>query len=138
MISRLGENELGQLHWIEDLQSPTFQWDWSQLFELKDSHEFWGLIQNQQVVACVAIIRLPQAWEIPLLATHPSHQKRGHMRLLLKTVLDAKQQDAEVWLEVHEGNQAARALYAQLGFAEVGRRPRYYSDGATALLLTRK
>jgi ribosomal-protein-alanine N-acetyltransferase len=35
----------------------------------------------------------------------------------------------EVFLEVDENNPAARALYAKLGFAEVGRRKGYYRDG---------
>ncbi len=33
---------------------------------------------------------------------------------------------ATLWLEVRESNQRARALYARLGFAEVGRRRGYY------------
>lgn len=41
-----------------------------------------------------------------------------------------------VHLEVREGNARARAFYARWGFAEIGRRPRYYRDnGETALLL---
>ncbi|MHB2168288.1 GNAT family N-acetyltransferase [Alsobacter sp. R-9] len=46
-----------------------------------------------------------------------------------------------LFLEVDEGNVAARALYRRLGFAEVGRRNAYYRrpDGskATALVLRR-
>lgn len=40
-------------------------------------------------------------------------------------------------LEVRTGNAAARALYAGAGFAEVGRRRRYYTDGEDAVLMTR-
>lgn len=39
-------------------------------------------------------------------------------------------------LEVRLSNQVAISLYQKYGFAEVGRRPRYYSDGEDALLLT--
>jgi ribosomal-protein-alanine N-acetyltransferase len=42
-----------------------------------------------------------------------------------------------MFLEVAPGNAAARALYASAGYAEVGRRPRYYPDGSDALLLAR-
>jgi ribosomal-protein-alanine N-acetyltransferase len=42
-----------------------------------------------------------------------------------------------MFLEVSERNAAARALYAAAGFAEVGRRRRYYADGADALVLRR-
>jgi len=34
---------------------------------------------------------------------------------------------AGVHLEVRASNEAARALYARLGFVETGRRPRYYA-----------
>ncbi|MFZ4533189.1 MAG: GNAT family N-acetyltransferase [Alsobacter sp.] len=48
----------------------------------------------------------------------------------------------QLFLEVDEGNAAARALYDRSGFAEVGRRPGYYRrpDGsvANALVLRRE
>jgi [ribosomal protein S18]-alanine N-acetyltransferase len=46
-----------------------------------------------------------------------------------------------VFLEVDEGNEAARHLYARFGFGDVGRRPGYYpqsgTGGSTALVLRR-
>jgi ribosomal-protein-alanine N-acetyltransferase len=44
---------------------------------------------------------------------------------------------AAMFLEVAESNAAARALYGGLGFAPVGRRPRYYENGEDALVLRR-
>ena len=44
---------------------------------------------------------------------------------------------ARMTLEVRPSNRPARELYARFGFAEVGRRPRYYSDdGEDALIMT--
>ena len=40
-------------------------------------------------------------------------------------------------LEVREDNAAALGFYAARGFVEVDRRPRYYRDGATAVVLGR-
>ncbi len=40
-----------------------------------------------------------------------------------------------IFLEVSEANEAAQALYAAAGYREVGRRPRYYEDGAGALTM---
>jgi ribosomal-protein-alanine N-acetyltransferase len=37
-----------------------------------------------------------------------------------------------VFLEVDEGNAAARRLYARFGFDNVGRRPAYYPQSGTA------
>ena len=38
-------------------------------------------------------------------------------------------------LEVREDNAGALAFYAARGFVEIDRRPRYYRDGATAVVL---
>lgn len=38
-------------------------------------------------------------------------------------------------LEVREGNRAALSLYAARGFVEIDRRPKYYRDGATAIVM---
>jgi ribosomal-protein-alanine N-acetyltransferase len=38
-------------------------------------------------------------------------------------------------LEVREDNRAAIAMYAAHGFVEIDRRPRYYRDGATAIVM---
>jgi ribosomal-protein-alanine N-acetyltransferase len=56
------------------------------------------------------------------------------MEKLLNHIIAAKGQDQELWLEVHEANQAARQLYQKLGFKETGKRKRYYKDGGTAIL----
>jgi ribosomal protein S18 acetylase RimI-like enzyme len=47
----------------------------------------------------------------------------------------AKRGAMDLFLEVAEPNLAARALYAGAGADEVGRRRRYYADGADALVL---
>lgn len=45
---------------------------------------------------------------------------------LLKAALDAVPEAAVWYLEVREHNEAARGLYRKFGFAETGRRKRYY------------
>jgi len=40
-------------------------------------------------------------------------------------------------LEVRDDNHGALAFYARHGFAELDRRPRYYADGTTAIVLAR-
>jgi ribosomal-protein-alanine N-acetyltransferase len=40
------------------------------------------------------------------------------------------------YLEVRTSNEAARNLYAKLGFEEIGTRPNYYQDtGETAVVM---
>lgn len=137
MIRRLQAADLASLAWIDSLQSPQFHWNVHQLFQLAPSHEIWGWVPSGRVLGFVAVMPLPQAWEISLLATHPDYQKQGVMRSLLRAWrMEASHQEVEVWLEVHENNGPARTLYQNLGFRLVGRRPKYYADGGAALLMT--
>ena len=66
--------------------------------------------------------------EILNLAVAPRWHRSGIGRALVERVLAALagRGASRVFLEVRDSNAAARALYAALGFAEVGRRPRYY------------
>ncbi|WPL17801.1 ribosomal-protein-alanine N-acetyltransferase [Thiorhodovibrio winogradskyi] len=59
---------------------------------------------------------------------HPSHQRRGLGRLLLRRLLAIarKRQAASAFLEVRASNQAALALYQAEGFNEIGLRRGYY------------
>lgn len=67
----------------------------------------------------------------------PEARRHGHGVALLREALAvARARGAgAMFLEVAAGNAPALALYGREGFAEVGRRRRYYSDGADALVL---
>lgn len=73
------------------------------------------------------------------LAVVSAWRRRGvGRRLVAHAVAAAEDAGARAaHLELRVSNAAAQALYARLGFAVVGRRPRYYADGEDALLLTR-
>ena len=75
--------------------------------------------------------------ELLTLGVLPQGRGRGvGLGLLEATVAEAARLGAaRLFLEVAEGNVAARALYARAGLVEVGRRRRYYSDGDDALVL---
>lgn len=75
--------------------------------------------------------------EVLTLAVHPLARRLGVGRALMRALMEeAAGRGAEtLFLEVAEGNSAARALYAGLCAAEAGRRRRYYPDGSDALVL---
>lgn len=75
--------------------------------------------------------------EILTLAVVPDARRAGLGRALLAAAAaDATARGArEIFLEVAVANRAAVTLYAAAGFAEVGRRRRYYADGQDALVL---
>lgn len=77
--------------------------------------------------------------ELQRIGVEPDHRRRGVAGRLLDGVVDLAVQDGaeRVLLEVREDNDGALAFYAARGFAEIARRPRYYRDGATAVVLER-
>lgn len=124
----------------KDWVGPGFNWNLEKLSELCQKHSIWILknSRTQQFLAFLIWQDLPDVKEILALATKKNQSGHGLMSLMLKSFLDWNQGQVipvkEVWLEVHEGNAAAIGLYESLGFQQVGRRTRYYSDLAAALL----
>ncbi|MFP5520001.1 MAG: GNAT family N-acetyltransferase [Bdellovibrionia bacterium] len=105
--------------------------------EFQTHHAFAALSEDQKEVLALILYRrfLPQ-FEIISLVTHPDHRQKGIMAELLRQFLSRVTIGDEVLLEVHEKNLSARNLYLKLGFKVVGERPRYYRDGAAAILMS--
>lgn len=96
------------------------------------------------LVGYVAVRRIAGETWILNLATAPAARRRGVGRVLVDAAAaHAAAAREPLWLEVREGNVGARALYAQCGFVEVGRRPGYYrpvppsTTAEAAVLMTR-
>ena len=73
------------------------------------------------------------------IAVSAAHRREGVGRALLAALLERgrEQRLTFLTLEVRQSNAAARALYAQQGFSEVGRRKKYYEKPAEdAILMT--
>ena len=72
--------------------------------------------------------------ELLTLAVDPACRRLGLARALLGAATSALRRGGSkrLFLEVDEGNSAARGLYQSLGAVVVGRRPRYYEHGADA------
>lgn len=112
------------LHWSSERTAEAFL------------HGFgWGVFDTTGHLQAFILLRdAVEAYEVDFLATAPDARGGGKMRKLLTHLLDQLPTDRALWLEVHEANNAARGLYQSLGFKEVGRRLRYYSDGGAAIL----
>jgi ribosomal-protein-alanine N-acetyltransferase len=63
-------------------------------------------------------------WEILNLAVDPALRRQGIANRLIEEF--SRLAPGDVYLEVRESNQAARALYARWGFREQGKRRGYY------------
>lgn len=72
--------------------------------------------------------------DVLMVAVAPDDRRKGLARLCLATALEQARARgvARVVLEVARANTGARALYAGLGFTQVGVRKAYYSGGPHA------
>ena len=77
--------------------------------------------------------------ELQRIAVDPAHRRAGLASALLDAVVDAARDAGadHLLLEVRADNAGAVAFYARHRFAEIDRRPRYYRDGAAAVVMRR-
>lgn len=90
---------------------------------------FTALIDGVSVAYIIGRLIAPEA-EIYRIAVRPEHRQRGIGFRLLSYALKTEQgRGLEcAFLEVREGNSAARALYRSFGFSEYGKRKNYYKN----------
>lgn len=83
---------------------------------------------GEGVAGYVVALEAADEGEILNLAVAPDGRRHGVGRALVENVLATLSDRGirQVYLEVRESNDAARALYAAHGFHEVGRRQQYY------------
>ncbi|MBM7000743.1 tRNA (adenosine(37)-N6)-threonylcarbamoyltransferase complex transferase subunit TsaD [bacterium] len=106
--------------------------------EYEKPDETWWVIHDQGVVigfAGGAVI--DGNLEVLDVAVDPGRRREGlATRLLSRIAYDAQMLGARTaTLEVARDNDAARALYGRVGFAEVGVRRNYYGSGRDALTM---
>ncbi len=126
-LSELEAELFGADAWTEEqlraeLAGPT------RCFQVNDDEGLVGYVVTSVVADTADLLRI---------AVRPDRQRAGGATALLAAaMLETKRAGAaRMLLEVAADNEAALALYAAAGFAEIDRRPRYYRSGADALVL---
>jgi len=99
----------------------------------------WCADVGDTLVGALLVRRVAGEGEILRLAVDPAHRRRGFGRALVAQVLDELGPSLPhgLHLEVRASNLQARALYARLGFEDVGRRPAYYAAPVEDAVLMR-
>lgn len=95
--------------------------------------------QDGTIIGYAVTMTLGDVVDLQRIAVRPEHRRRGTARALLEeatAVAEAAGAD-RVLLEVSAANAGAMAFYAEAGFTEIDRRPRYYRDGSDAVVLRR-
>ena len=91
-----------------------------------------GAVVGHAVVSVVADVA-----ELQRIAVAPAARRTGVATALLAACVDAAVAGGadRLLLEVREDNAGALSFYAARGFVEVDRRPRYYRDGTTSVVM---
>ncbi len=87
--------------------------------------------------AAVSIVDVAELQRIAVAATHRRTGVASDLLARVEGEALARQVD-RLLLEVREDNHVACAFYAARGFTELDRRPRYYADGTTAVVLLKE
>ena len=117
-------------YWSLDLiKSEIIEKKYSRVTVLELKKKIIGYIFQRKIYDENHIINL--AIDIP-------YQHKGYGKFLLMKILENDSNDTNVFLEVKEANLPAVKLYIDLGFEEVDRKERYYSDGSNAIFMLRK
>lgn len=107
--------------------------------ELNSPHAFplSAFEPSGRLIGYICPMQLLDEGHILDVAVDPDLRGGGVGRLLVEQVIkDCRAAGAEfVSLEVRESNLSAISLYKKIGFAETGRRKRYYENGEDALMM---
>ena len=103
---------------------------------------------------CIGVIELEtkkllglcSAWlvidelHITSLAINPIHQRKGLGKFLISDLIKRSKslKTTEIYLEVKDTNEPAKAFYKSMGFKIVGNRPSLYKDGSDAIIFSMK
>jgi ribosomal-protein-alanine N-acetyltransferase len=141
VVRRMAEADLSA---VQQIDRESFSLPWPERafhFELvgNPASRCWVAEMDGQIVGMLVVWMIVDEAHIATIAAHPDYRRRGIARQLLVHAMDEATQAGAVraFLEVRAGNEAAKAMYHKLGFAEDGRRKRYYKDnGEDAILMS--
>ena len=132
------------LEQITELEKQCFSDPWSLrsiTSELRNDLSLWIVAERDGVVAgYVGSQSVLGEADMMNLAVAPGFRRRGIGRELVQVLIERlKERGVHILiLEVRVSNEAAIALYSDLGFEQVGRRPNYYAHPKEDALILRK
>lgn len=135
------ESHVGQ---IAELEKICFSDPWSERSirsELTNPLSLWVVaLENDTVAGYIGSQTVLGEADMMNLAVHPEYRRAGVGRQLVRELVSRlKEQGSHILvLEVRASNEPAIALYDQLGFVQVGRRPNYYRNPKEDALILRK
>ncbi|MBE6921357.1 MAG: ribosomal-protein-alanine N-acetyltransferase [Ruminococcaceae bacterium] len=129
---------------IAQLEKQCFSDPWSEnsvASELNNRLSLWLVaLDGATVAGYIGSQSVGDEADMMNVAVHPDYRRRGIARELVMGLVAALGEKGvhSLALEVRASNAPAIALYEQLGFTQVGRRPNYYRNPKEDALILRK
>ena len=129
---------------VAELEKSCFSAPWSENAingELNNPLSLWVVARLGDVVTgYVGSQSVMGEADMMNLAVRPDYRRNGIARALVSYLIDelTKRDVHSLTLEVRASNEAAKSLYAAMGFEQVGRRPYYYYAPVEDALILRK
>ena len=128
---------------VAQLEAQCFSMPWSENAiggELTNPLALWVVaVEDGTVAGYIGSQSVMGEADMMNLAVHPEYRRRGIGRALVQTLVSMlwSKGVTSLTLEVRASNESAIALYTQLGFTQVGRRPNYYKNPREDALILR-
>lgn len=112
-------------------------WNEAQLAEELGQGIFLVCVDNARVLGYIGCQTVLDEGAVTNVAVHPDARRRGVGKMLLRALLEhaRAKQIHTIFLEVRPSNTAARQLYQNFGFYQVGIRPHFYQNPTEDALL---
>lgn len=129
---------------VAELEKLCFAMPWSEKSvagELENPLSLWLVaMDGESLAGYVGSQTVMDETDMMNLAVTPQFRRQGVGEALVNALVASLKELGSrcLTLEVRDSNGPARALYAKLGFAEVGRRRGYYRDPREDALILRK
>jgi [ribosomal protein S18]-alanine N-acetyltransferase len=131
---------------VHEIDTLSFSMPWSERsfkYEVTENSaaRTWVAEKDGHIAAMLVLWLIVDEAHIATIATHPDYRKQGiGEQILIEALKAARAEGAQLaFLEVREGNAAAKKMYQKYGFEVTGRRLKYYKDNnEDALLMTLK
>ena len=136
--------ELRHVPQIAELEKECFSGPWSETSiasELQNPLSLWLVaIDRSQVAGYIGSQTVMDEADMMNLAVSTQYRRRGIAKNLVEALVTALRNKnvTSLTLEVRASNAPAIALYEQMAFAQVGRRPNYYRNPKEDALILRK
>lgn len=137
IIEKLQKKHLNGVLLLEKMcfSNPWSYEDLERQLELETSH-FSVAVENGEVLGYMGLQIFSKEGYVTNIAVHPKYRRRGIAEALIDFQL--KNEMTFITLEVRESNFPAIELYSKKGFAEIGKRPDFYTNPLEdALIMTK-